>query len=111
MPVPAMVANVYRMLPNRQAVRLLPKNPEGVAIDLVDCVWRPWSKDDTALAGTVGLESERRTLLYPSAPNQGIVAKNGDKVTDADGISWTVKTFTKELEGAMIRCPCVRQVS
>lgn len=109
--IPAFLLDSYTVRPNRQSVKVRLKNPPGGEVTIDEANWRPWSKDDTNLVGPIAPEAERRTLIYPTAPNGGSdcpIAKNGDLVTDRDGVEWIVQNYRKELEGADVHCPCIR---
>jgi len=103
----ATLATKYRMLPNQQTVVL---SRDGQTVATVNgCVRRPLDFSAIEFVSGMGVTQELTSFLMPNANMSGETPNDGDTLTDAESIDWTVLRSMRELEGAMWRVFCVKQ--
>lgn len=117
----ATLANRYTILPGQRVVTLTPQNPRTAAVTGINgVVRRPWSKNEVQAFGA-GIETDTAAFLIPKATLLAAAAalnlasitvpKPGWWITDDESNTWLIKSVSRELEGAMFRCPCILNIT
>lgn len=99
-----------------ETVTLTPQNVAATAVTGVKALRRARNWRTMSVFGDLGIEpnSVPFILFVGSATNPslaGTVPKNGDKITDAAGINWTIKQTSGLTLGSRYTCLCQQQVS
>lgn len=105
----ATLRTTHRILPNPRTVTITPKNPSAAAISNVTGYRRPWGQREIN-QGLVGVEPQNTVFLLATETLGGNVPVNGWWITDDESVVWTILNVTRELEGAIFRCPVVKNV-
>lgn len=106
----------YTIFDGIETVTLTPQNPAGTPVATVQALRRARNWRTLSLFGDMAIEPNDVPfiLFVGNADNvslAGTVPKNGDKITDADGINWTIKQVAKQTLRTRYTCLCQQQVS
>ena len=109
------IADDYLIFDGLEDVILTPQNIPATAITGVKALRRARNYKTIQLFGDVNFEpSDVPFILFVgSAANpslQGAIPKNGDKITDAAGVAWTIKQVTQQTMQSRYTCLCRQQV-
>lgn len=99
-----------------ETVTLTPQNPAGTPVTGVQALRRALDKRTISLFGDVAIEpTDVPIILFVGNADNvslaGSVPKNGDKITDAAGDNWTIKSVGQRTMQSRYTCLCKKQVS
>jgi len=98
----------WPMVPGQRTVTHLPQNPTAATQSIIGCTRRPWSRNEISLyASSSGATDDKAAFKLPCANYVAPTPKGGDKLTDDEGVVWTILGTVLELEGSFLRCTCI----